>query len=401
MATVKINYSSLENVAQHALRVASEMEEYADAIPGKITNPLKNLTGGSSSNTSTVQSLALQKASSLRDRASRYQNLSSQLTSFVESAREADARVKSKLTSLADQQAAKLAWWQKIAYEFYKLTNGIIGSTPLGAFFNNLLSLSSMLEEWKKKIFKDVIEWFYYGSGRYVLSIVLSIAGTAGAIAGAILSFPASGVFAIIVGVAAVVSAVVSFFDTAATIADGIQALSTNSTHPGVARYYGSTSSVSDWSKKNSTSAAFQSFASGFNTVGNIAGVVSFIGGGFIKVDNGTKIGTLDFTTVKSNFAKSFGFSFNEKTKKYSFSPKVTFGFGQERTEAFKKGSIFYHAETVKIVTTPISKIGSSIRILTSATATHSLPSLKDTASLLSNAMPGLSGYSKIIGWVS
>ena len=413
MATIKINYPSLENAAKQALNVATEMGEYADAIPGKITNPLGNLTGGSSSNTSTVQSLASQKASDLRKRASRYQSLSSQITSFVESAREADAQVKNRLTSIADRQAEKLNLWQRISYEFYKLYNGIVGSTPLGAFFNNLLSIGGSYVEWMKKCGKDVLEWFQHGEGRYVLSMALSVIGTISAIAGAILSFPVSGVFATLVAAAAIVSALVSAADTVATLYEGTKAIMMNNTHPGVARHYGNTSSVSDWAKKESTDAGLQSLFAGINTVGNIAGIFSFVGGGFTKtLDNGTKIGTLDFNTVKGNFAKSFGFSFNETTGRYSFSPKITFGFGQERTEAFtfEKGSkfystktlkIFHGAETAKIVTSPMKNIGSSAQIIITSTATGSLPSVKNIATLFSNAMPNLKGYSKIIGWVS
>ena len=51
MATLTINYSSLDSVAKYASNVAQKAGDYADNLSNKISRKMSDISGGSSINT--------------------------------------------------------------------------------------------------------------------------------------------------------------------------------------------------------------------------------------------------------------------------------------------------------------------------------------------------------------
>ena len=390
MSTVLINLSKLETAAEAATKAADNMEEYAALIPGKITSPLESLTGGSSSNTSSVVSLAQEKASELKRRATAYDTLSTQVSSFVSSAREADARVVSRISAVTESYVDDMNWWEKICYNVEKLKNFVFNLSELGKFMGNLANMLDVVDDWIENKKKKLYDWFKRGDGKYIASAVLSGLAAAAAIALAITSFPVSGILATIAAGAAVISAVVATIDFAFTFMDSIKAIIGNDTEPGVADYYGSTSSVSDWFKKHTTSKTAQTIASVTDIVGKIAGVVASIGSVFTKTAaDGTKLGTLDKSTIKENILGKLGLEFDSTTGKYSMKTSIL-GWSSKHTEGAKEyATWFYNAESVKNYSSVIKNIISTMDSCSTVTgySYSGLDSLSDVGDLGNNIL--------------
>lgn len=324
MTTILIKYNELTESANNATGAALRLDDYADCIPNVITNQLSNLSGDDSNGyVGSAIELANQKADSLREKAQEYRSYSGRIETFVENAKDADQRVSQKMDSLAHENLGDSPWDQ-ICYYLNKLYNDTIGSTELGAFIDNCISgVTDWCEKWTRKAF----DWFVHGNGQYVLNIAISVLGTAAAIAGAVILFPVSGVFAAVVAGLAIYSAGVSVINSVLTIADNCKAISLNDTDPGLARYYGKTSNISDFANKHTENQFLQSAASALNTSGEVAGLLSSLGSGFTKeLKDGTKIGSFSWDTIKGNFSSKFGFEFNQDLNKWKFKPQKLFG---------------------------------------------------------------------------
>lgn len=403
MTVVKIRYAELEQVAAKATNVAGAMNDYADDLPKKINNPLDSLEGGDSNYTSTTAQLALTKAKQLKDRATSYNNFSNQVTTFVSDARDADRSVKQNFNAITDRLTEGMSLWERFCHAMYSVYCQTIGSTELGAFLGNLLSNAGAA---LNNAFRDVYNWFTYGDGQYVLNIVVAGLAAAAAIIGAILCFPVSGVLAAIVAVASIVAAVVAVYDFVATAVDNSAAILEDD--PGVARYLGSTESVTDFAYKHTDNQFIRDAATLFNITGDVAGLVSFVGGGF------TTRGADGFVTAKFSWDDVIGgrmglddvancimepFGFKPSSTNpgnYRFDPAGMFGFGNERSVITNPANAWVNTvETIRDVVEPINSITSISQ--TAFEGIHGrIDSVTDVTGALSDAIPGLEFIDRI-----
>lgn len=396
MTTISIDFRQLESAARSMRYAASDMESYADGLPRRVQNPASAL--GGSSEMSSVASLAASKARQLRIRANAHRSLASKTEEFIDQARDIDRTVATRIESVANQNEKGLSWWGKVKYAGYKLLNGAIGSTELGAFMGTIADGVSCIKKHERAGLKDLLNWFKRGDGKFLLNIGIAILGAIGAICTAILAFPASGFLAVLVGVCAIVGAVVTAAQTYYTIKDNAKALGNNRTEPGLANYYGSTSSLSDYAKKNTTSRTKQNLAGTVDFVGAAAGVIGTVGGlGVHKSADGiTKVSSLDKATVKENLMKEIGFKpgkFGGQMNDWKFSPGTLFGFGKEATEGLS--GIHHGAEVIKNVVSPVEKMGKTFNTLINLDKSFDFKTVVKT---MGNVLPGVSGPKDAVG---
>lgn len=381
MGTVRIDYHHLEDSAQQASSVSRKMTDYADAISPKVVSPLSSLPGSDSNGyMSSAVSLARKKADSLRGRSQAYAAYARKLTTFVGDARSADTRVASGLDALADRILEGVGFWGKVGHALYSTYCDTIGQTEVGALFDNLVNRGS---DWASDKLRKAYEWFSYGDGKYVANIALAVLGTVGAICAAVLSFPVSGVFAAIMAGLAIFSAAVSLVDTIATVIDNVKAIRDDDTDPGLARYYGKTSDVSDFEKKHSTSKSVQTAANVFDISGKVAGIASWIGSGFVKTAaDGTKVGTLDWKTIRGNFAGKFKFK----------------GVFSVKTSSLKSADGWNHVPTWIRTADTVNNVSSTVKTALSKTTT-AMTTVHDKSVSLKTGLSffGVGGFSDIV----
>lgn len=399
MGAVVIQFGQLESAARNMRYAASDMESYAEALPRKVQNPISSLTGGSSSNTSAVAQLAAQKARQLRTRATAYKALASKTEAFANEARNIDATVGRRIGAVADMREQGLSIWDRFKYNVYKAINGAIGATAIGAFLGGLVDFKDARKKQRARVIKDVLNWFKRGDGKYWLNIAKSIVGVVLAVAAAFAAFPAVGFLAIIVGVAAVVSAAVTFFQAIVTISDSAKALGKNNTEPGIARYYGSTGSLHDWAKKNTTDRGKQNMAGTVDFVGAMAGVVGSIAGLGVRTsaDGITKVTSLDRATVKQNLLKEIGFKPGQYKGQYNdwkFSPGTIFGLGKGPTEGLS--GVYRIGEAVSNTLSPVDRITKTLESILSGPKLSISTGIK----IMGNIVPGVPGPKHVLNIV-
>lgn len=278
MATITIDFNILGDAVNKSRSVADELEDYADALPGKVTNPLWSLTGGSSSNTSTAASLASKKATELRSRAGDYRSLATKMESFGEDAKQADEDVRERLAGVVKEREKGLSWWDRIATSLFRVLNDVLGDDVISQLIRDVLNGMESFAQDVMHGLKTALNWFKHGNGRYVLDALVSILGAIGAVVTAVLSFPVSGIFGIIMAAAAIVVALDSVADAITTTIAAHQAFARNDTEPGRARYYGSATSYAEFAKRNGAPSWLQNLTTGMSKFADFAGIVVTVG---------------------------------------------------------------------------------------------------------------------------
>lgn len=278
MGTITIDFDILNDAVSKSRSVADELEDYANAFPGKVTNPLGSLTGGSSSLTSTAASLANNKAAELRKRSEDYRSLARKLEHFGKAAIQADKAVKDQFADVVKEREKGLNWWDRIATTLFRILNDALGDDVISQLIRDVLNGVESLVQNAIHGFKEAFNWFKHGNGRYVLETLVSILGAIGAVCTAIASFPVSGIFGIIMAAAAIVVAVDSVADAITTTIAAHQAFARNDTEPGRARYYGSATSYAEFAKRNQWPAWLQNLTTGMSKTADIAGLFVTVG---------------------------------------------------------------------------------------------------------------------------
>lgn len=368
MTTITINFGHLQSAARDMRDVASRMESYADVLPRKINNPLSSLTGGSSSETSTVASLASQKARQLRDRAAAYRSLADKTERFADEARAADVEASRRIGKITSIHEKGLSGWDRVKYAGYKFINGITGSSKIGAFINSLTDIAGALGKISIESLKEAYSWFHRGDGKYFKNVVFAVTGALIAI------------FTCTAEVAAIIGCVIGVVVAVVTVLDSLKALNVSSSgEPGVARYYGSTSSLADYAKKHSTNRLIQMGAQGIDLIGDLLNLRN-LGKDLFSVKEGTKtVLKFDLKTLKTNLLGSIGVTV--KDGKYSFSLGGIFGIGNELTG---NSRIDFFNNTVKPFDNAVKTFDKIINIDKST-------SFKDIASIADKIFPDFS----------
>ena len=368
MARIKIDYSNLEDAAKRAGDAANEMEEYAKQLSQKVSGPVSSLTGGSTQYTTTVASLAQQKAKKLREKAGKYQQFQRDAQNLVTTAKAADKDVESYINRLKQQDSKNLTWGQKICAAAYDLYSNFISGSDVGKVLNIMVSGVELYGGMKILALKKARDFFVYGKGRYLVNVALAVLAVAGAIAAAVIA-PELLIFAIAGGIAVAVKALTA----GATLIDNFKAWGMHSDDPGAARYYSKTSSLNDFAKKHTHDKKLQGIAKAVDITGVVAEVTLAVGSlmtasGTVKNPDGTisKLGKDVFDpswkTIKTNLLKEIGVV----DGKFSFSNLVSKSFG------FKEGNTYNFAANAEISQSVYT--GKKIQDYTNAAKNYLIP---------------------------
>lgn len=353
MATVKIDFSDLHDAARSARRVADELNNYANALPGRINSPLSSLTGGQSVNTQNAAAAAQRKAQSLRNRANVYEGFSKAVERFAVNVENTDRDVKRKIKTVADKRADGLAWYQKIAYNLFSGFNELFGATQFGALVHNVLGWGNTVLKMRQQAIKIAIDWFRHGNGKYVMGIVLAGIAIIGAIATIVAGGPA------ILVALAVVGGIVTIANAIAQIHGNAKAISKSGTEPGAARYYSGISDLKSWAKKETTSKKTQDTMAFIDLVGSAANIAHGIGSlGMVKGADGVKHWAKGKDAlkkaVKENIADKFGIKYTDGVRK--FEPGAVFGF-DKMGKALDKSEKMTVIQRLKDITSPVKNM--------------------------------------------
>ncbi len=324
MATVTINFSALRKASRQANSSADKLDDYASELDASINGGLGGLTGGASSYTYDAAVLASRKADDLRNKAAIYRVFSKELSNYAEDADDTDRNVGRSIKSLADKRGKDLPGWKTVVRSCRGIVNGYLGKSDAGKLIKRLWNSACSITGNNILALKKAKDWFKHGNGRYLLSSALAVIGVFGALstflkaAGVLVAtFPASAVVAIAVAVVAGIALIKSGSDMVYTLSSAWVAVNDYGTEPGLSRYYGGISSVSDYKKKYTTSKAEQNAAKWFDRVGNFAAFAASLGGLFTTRN-------LPGTKVPSNQP---GYQFNKETfcmnlyEKFGFTP--------------------------------------------------------------------------------
>lgn len=337
MATVTIDFDILSDAISRSNGVADRLEDYADAVPGKITGPLGSLTGGSSGYTSTASSLAASKASELRTRAERYRKVAGKLDGFIEEARDADTKVADGIAAVVKEREKGLSWWDKIATTLFRVLNGVLGDDVISQLVRDVLNAIDSITQDAARGIKAAIDWFKHGDGRYVLEGLVSILGAVSAVLVAIASFPASG-FALLMAGLAVFVAADKVLDSIATTVSMCQAIATDDNEPGLARYYGSVTNYSKWADRSDAPQFLKDALSFTSKTADVAEIVLLVGNLFsyrgVKTTTG-KDGSLEVYKNPATRRRVYQNKYRFDRQTLEMNLKKQFGW---KPEVYKKG---------------------------------------------------------------
>lgn len=219
MSTIAISYKDLRNASSEASTVAKKLSSYADEIKKNVIKKLDNYSGDRSSNISIAYSSATTKYRTLTDAKEQYTKYSSNLKNLCEDCKTTDKNVANRIHTLTgtfrETHGIDNGFWsqaeQWIAYQFTSFTN----STPAFRWIDNnvVTPFSQKVDELKG----NIKEWYDFGGGKQLVKgigeALFTIVGAVAAIVIGVLTFPVSGVFAIVAAVAGLVVAGIALLD--------------------------------------------------------------------------------------------------------------------------------------------------------------------------------------------
>lgn len=207
MSIVKIDYDKLGKISSHSKKTANEMQDYIDDLTKKISNKYSDLNGGSSSKTNNSSYYVNQKISRLKAKKTQYSNFSTDVSNFVNNAKDLDREVSKKITTSKNDFVDKhdyvdVNWWTEMKEFFIDLKN----SCPLFEAIGNLINKTI---EGMKNLFAEIKHWYKCGGGKEILGIVLAGLGAIAAVCLAIAACvpPICGIVAVCAAIGAVITA--------------------------------------------------------------------------------------------------------------------------------------------------------------------------------------------------
>jgi len=268
MSQISLSYKSLELLAENSRRTSSAINTYISSIDSQTKRPCGSVTGpDDTSNVSSASSLAQSKMNELLDAKKRYDNFAKNVDDLAAFAKSKDKTVSDRIEELADKYVGPRKWYQKAGDWIYDTF--CVDTRNMGVA-GKLLSDLQQTIRWSTRsdlnVLRQIKDWFKYGDGKYVLEIGKAVVGAVVAVAGciaAIAAIPFSGgaTIPIVIGtigaIATCVGTLITLVDTGYKIYGNGKALSKSGNifkdgdaDEGVARYYGSISKYSDYTKK-------------------------------------------------------------------------------------------------------------------------------------------------------
>lgn len=280
---LSLRYGDLSRAANHANKLASELNDYCDSLSKKVQNKIYNVEGGMSSALNTADYYVNQKIRNLRTKASNAGNLSRKISSLHETAKRVDSEVKSTIEANQKNLFQKHADLRPSKAQLY-LTSFLCDAKNI-PIIGGLIRGGEALGDGLDKLKREIRYWYKCEGGKEFVGLVLSAAAAVLAIVVAVAAFvfTGGGLFAIIAYFAGIVGAIIGVLNASANLATSIQAYeSALGGHPGQAKIYAEMDKLSDVlrdtnfhdKEKNRASNAFAAGLDLTEAVCDIVGIV-------------------------------------------------------------------------------------------------------------------------------
>ncbi len=311
MSTATISYASLRNASTEAKSVARKLTAYADNLNSCVYRKLNNYSGNHTGNIQTAKGAVNNKISYLREKSMAYTNYANDLYDLKEKCSDTDRSVKSLVSSLTAT---------------FKENHGIKNSSIQNSinYFLTSMKNSNFIGRWltgasdKENSIKDYIRqtvknWWGYEGGKQLAKGLLEAAlDVAIAICTVLAVSLTGGVWAVIVGVAALIGAGILIGNSVVNIVNEFRAY--HETHdnenPALGRRRSDEDTLQDTIRRETDSKGWHNVASAIDGI-NLACAVISIGDGIKNVfKNGFK-----FIKEKKLFSKDFWTNMGSKFK--------------------------------------------------------------------------------------
>lgn len=344
MSSIKIKYDELEQSSKCAKNLAEELDFYSSRITKKISNPISSLPGNDKSGyASNIVASASAKIRELNNRANMFDTYSGKVQAFVANAEKADKAVQKSIKSTAQSYIGERSKWETFCDNVYNfLFVDLANKYDVVRFLTDAAKsgwtyVTSFTEKAR--------DWFKHGAGKYVWNIVSAVVVTVGAIVGAITAVAAAiaggpilaVVLAVIAAGAAIVGAIITTINSAVKVYNNAKALGEDD--PGVARYMGDISGVSDAVEKYDMGDAednknWETTGNVIDTTKTVCDVIGIVKGitdlGAVKSELTGRITGYKFNknNIMTNIRSNLGFDFDKN--KFTF--KMMFGISKTDT---------------------------------------------------------------------
>lgn len=243
MAEIKLVYRELDDLAEHANKLASKCVEYSDELSSKVTRKISSLPRSplSSDKASSASYYTKQKQSELLKKKDNYKAFAKSVDDLVDHAREADRNVgvsvnNSRENFLKEHTNLSGDGWSAF---FASL---VVDVPVLGWIVEKIQDIG----EWGRNLKNTIRRWYEISGGKEIIDTVLAVAGVVLAVVGLIIAATASA--GIVVFVAGIIGAVIGLINAIANL--GTQLKANSCSDPAWAKYYGDQDKLSDVLRK-------------------------------------------------------------------------------------------------------------------------------------------------------
>lgn len=265
MSEIYIHYGNLEEAISISQKVRGEITGYVDEIKKWITTPISGLSGRDSSGyASTASSLAWQKINDLNSKSSKFSVFESSVSYLISTAKTKDNYVSGQMETIASMYVQKRNWYQKAGNWIYDTF--CVDLANNWDWTRNFTDAAKWVGDKIGNGLENVVDWFKYGDGKYVLNIVTAVVGAIAAIGGAVVAicgipFTGGATIPIVIGcigaAAATIGAIITTANSVVSVTQNSKAISKSGNlfddddgDPSAARYYGSQTKLSTYYKK-------------------------------------------------------------------------------------------------------------------------------------------------------
>ncbi len=343
MANVTINYSKFEQAADHARSLSKQLSSYSADLDRRVRSALGSLSGTDPRGyvASAMDNLR-KKTNELNDRSLAFSSFAGDVMDLISKAKDADGRVAASIKSTASSYIGERSWFQSACDWVYNtIFVDWANSNPVARFLANC---AKSTVNWLGGAASRAYDWFKHGDGKYWWNIGAAIVGAIAAIAGVITAAAAivsagcvaALVLAVVGLVAASIGTIITIGNAFVKVYNNAKALQED--NPGVSRYLGDISGISDAIDKydmgskedNENWEMTGRVIDTTKVVCDVVGIVtSFANLGAVKSDmTGRTVGfKFSKDNIIKNFRSSMGFDFKTENK-YTFKGAVgSFGF--------------------------------------------------------------------------
>lgn len=354
MSQLIIHYDSLKTASEQAKKAGEKLSDYADKAFKKVAKKLDDYTGEKAGNVSSAITNIDAKIKKLNKKSEAFISYAANVDSFLDSARETDQGVESKIKELSGDFKSSYGIKDSVVDKFFNLVSGKLNDSALGRFFKDMAQVVGKV---MGNVKDSLVDWYKYEGGKYKIDEILAVGAEILACIAIVAAFSASSIVFVVAGV------VVGVFGLANAIYDRHNSKKAydlaRGGDPAWAKRYGDLNTMTDTMREESNDMKTHILASGLDAVEFVAKSVKFVGDVKDIYNTGSEfIGKIKDTPggLKKYVADQYSTGAN--------------GFKNVKNAVFGHGSIRSNAQnTVKLYTQEtLHKLGGDLKNIVNGT---------------------------------